>query len=125
MLTIAKNVSGMRDSTDHRNWTSRFTFPATKCRASSARSLRRRARFCKLAICRDGERDRLADCSSALLNAGYKVSRSHALAGSIKTDAPRSFVHDIMREFIKTNPVRMDKVPEGNPARVLLAKEQT
>ncbi|WVQ99259.1 N2,N2-dimethylguanosine tRNA methyltransferase [Kwoniella sp. CBS 9459] len=62
---------------------------------------------------------------SALLNAGYKVSRSHALAGAVKTDAPRSFIYDILREDIKTNPVRMDKIPEGSPARVLLAKPMT
>ena len=46
--------------------------------------------------------------SSALLNAGYKVSRSHACAGSVKTDAPRSFIFDIMREYIKQNPVKME-----------------
>ncbi|WVF71628.1 N2,N2-dimethylguanosine tRNA methyltransferase [Kwoniella sp. CBS 6097] len=62
---------------------------------------------------------------SALLNAGYKVSRSHALAGAVKTNAPRSFIYDILREDIKTNPVRLDKIPEGSPARVLLAKPMT
>jgi tRNA (guanine26-N2/guanine27-N2)-dimethyltransferase len=60
-----------------------------------------------------------------LLNAGYNVSRSHALAGSLKTNAPIEFVHDIMREYIKTNPVKMSNIPDGNPAKVLLAKPQT
>ncbi len=64
-------------------------------------------------------------CSSALLNAGYEISRSHAVAGSIKTNAPRTFVHDVIREWIKTNPVMMKNVKEGSPAKSLLAKEQT
>ncbi|KAJ8291482.1 tRNA (guanine(26)-N(2))-dimethyltransferase [Rhodotorula toruloides] len=62
--------------------------------------------------------------ASALLNAGYTVSRSHAMAGSIKTNAPRSFVHDVVREWIKEHPVAMKNVKEGSPAKVLLAKEQ-
>ncbi|GAA5902388.1 tRNA (guanine26-N2)-dimethyltransferase [Sporobolomyces salmoneus] len=63
--------------------------------------------------------------ASALLNANYTASRSHAQPGSIKTDAPRVFVHDIIREWIKENPVKMTNVKENSPAKVLLAKEQT
>jgi tRNA (guanine26-N2/guanine27-N2)-dimethyltransferase len=63
--------------------------------------------------------------SSALLNAGYSVSRSHAAAGSIKTDAPMSFVHDVIREFIKTHPVRRDKISDGSPVLKMLDKAQT
>ncbi|BGP27923.1 tRNA (guanine-N2-)-methyltransferase [Rhodotorula toruloides] len=62
--------------------------------------------------------------ASALLNANYTVSRSHAMAGSIKTNAPRSFVHDVVREWIKLHPVAMKNVKEGSPAKVLLAGEQ-
>ncbi|KAK4685606.1 tRNA (guanine26-N2/guanine27-N2)-dimethyltransferase, partial [Tremellales sp. Uapishka_1] len=62
---------------------------------------------------------------SALLNAGYKVSRSHAIPGSIKTDAPRSFIYDIVRETIKTSPVRMDKIAQGSPCRNLISKKMT
>lgn len=61
--------------------------------------------------------------SSALLNGGYTISRSHAVAGSIKTDAPRTFVHDVIREWIKTHPVKMSNVKDGSPAKVLLGKE--
>lgn len=61
--------------------------------------------------------------SSALLNGGYTASRSHAVAGSIKTDAPRSFVHDVIREWIKEHPVKMANVKDGSPAKMLLAKE--
>ncbi|OXM81975.1 N2,N2-dimethylguanosine tRNA methyltransferase [Cryptococcus neoformans Bt63] len=62
---------------------------------------------------------------SALLNAGYKISRSHCSPGAVKTDAPRSFIYDIMREEAKENPVRMDKIAEGSPARKILAKPVT
>lgn len=64
-------------------------------------------------------------CSSGLLNAGYKVSLSHACAGSIKTDAPRAFVFDVMREWIKTAPVSMKNVKAGSPTMRLLEKVQT
>lgn len=61
--------------------------------------------------------------SSALLNAGHTVSRSHALPGSLKTDATRQDVHDVFRSWVKKHPVRMDKVSETSLARHLLAKE--
>lgn len=60
---------------------------------------------------------------SALLNAGHKVSRSHACAGSIKTDASHREVHDIFRSWIKLHPVKMENISETSPARRLLAKE--
>lgn len=61
--------------------------------------------------------------SSALLNAGHKISRSHACAGSLKTTATYTDIHDIFRSWVKTHPVRMDKVAENSPTRVLLGKE--
>lgn len=66
----------------------------------------------------------LTTVASALLNAGYKVSRSHCVAGSLKTDAPREVVHDVFRKWIESNPVKLDNIKEGNPARVALAKER-
>ncbi|KAL8280543.1 hypothetical protein RQP46_007191 [Phenoliferia psychrophenolica] len=63
--------------------------------------------------------------ASALLNGGFSVSRSHALAGSLKTNAPRAFVMDIIREWIKLNPVKTENIKEGAPASRLLAKAQT
>jgi tRNA (guanine26-N2/guanine27-N2)-dimethyltransferase len=62
---------------------------------------------------------------SALLNGGYKISRSHASPGSIKTNAPCSFMYDIVREHVKENPVRMDKIPEKSPSRYALLKPMT
>lgn len=59
---------------------------------------------------------------SALLHAGYSVSRSHACAGSIKTTAARKVVHDIFRSHVKLHPVKMENVKEGSPATALLSK---
>ena len=60
---------------------------------------------------------------SALLSGGYDVSRSHASAGSLKTSASRAQVYDIMRDWVRANPVRMDKLKPNDPAHALLAHE--
>ncbi|KAI8998564.1 N2,N2-dimethylguanosine tRNA methyltransferase [Trametes punicea] len=65
----------------------------------------------------------LDETASALLHAGHKVSRSHACAGSLKTSATYPDIHDIFRSWVKTHPVRMDKVSENSPTRQLLSKE--
>jgi tRNA (guanine26-N2/guanine27-N2)-dimethyltransferase len=39
---------------------------------------------------------------SALINAGYKVSSTHCCAGAFKTDAPPSFLWDMMRAWVCT-----------------------
>ena len=41
--------------------------------------------------------------NSAILNAGYRVSNSHACRNSIKTDAPADFLWDMIRAYEKTN----------------------
>ena len=46
---------------------------------------------------------------SALLNANFQISLTHCQANCIKTTAPPKFVYDIMREWIKTHPVREAK----------------
>ncbi|KAF8636686.1 hypothetical protein AX17_003491 [Amanita inopinata Kibby_2008] len=65
----------------------------------------------------------LDDVASALLNAGHKISRSHACAGSLKTTASCHDVHDIFRSWIKLNPVKMETLSESSPSRFLLAIE--
>ncbi|KXN86864.1 tRNA (guanine(26)-N(2))-dimethyltransferase [Leucoagaricus sp. SymC.cos] len=65
----------------------------------------------------------LNDIASALLHAGHKISRSHACAGSLKTSAPHRDVHDVYRCWIQKNPVKMENIGEGSPARKLLAKK--
>ena len=49
---------------------------------------------------------------SALINAGYKVSQSHTEALALKTDAPQSFLWDIMRAWVKEHPIK----PGGRPS---------
>ncbi|XP_056426291.1 tRNA (guanine(26)-N(2))-dimethyltransferase isoform X2 [Hyla sarda] len=60
---------------------------------------------------------------SALLNADYKVSLSHACQNAIKTDAPPSVIWDIMRCWEKLNPVKREKLSETSPAHHILSKE--
>jgi len=65
----------------------------------------------------------LDDVGSALLNAGHKISRSHACPGSLKTTASREVVHDVFRSWIKKHPVKMENISDTSPAKSLLAKE--
>ncbi|KAH9180678.1 N2 N2-dimethylguanosine tRNA methyltransferase [Lactarius sanguifluus] len=65
----------------------------------------------------------LDEIASALLHAGHQVSRSHAAPGSLKTTATRRDLHDVYRSWVKTHPVKMEKIPPNSPARTLLQKE--
>lgn len=60
---------------------------------------------------------------SAILNAnrGYRISISHTVATAIKTDAPASFLWDILRGWNKLHPVRPP--PPGSVAAAILEKE--
>ncbi|KOC62650.1 putative tRNA (guanine(26)-N(2))-dimethyltransferase [Habropoda laboriosa] len=57
---------------------------------------------------------------SALLNAGYHVSYSHACKISIKTDAPNEVIWDIVRAWEKKNPIKRDKLPNDSSAIKIL-----
>jgi len=65
----------------------------------------------------------LSEFASALLNGGHEISRSHAAAGSLKTTASRRQIHDILRSWIKSHPVKTEKLAENSPTRTLLSKE--
>ncbi|KAH9063312.1 N2 N2-dimethylguanosine tRNA methyltransferase [Lactarius vividus] len=65
----------------------------------------------------------LDEIASALLHAGHQVSRSHAAPGSLKTTATRRDLHDVYLSWVKTHPVKMEKIPPNSPARALLQKE--
>ncbi|XP_042239528.1 probable tRNA (guanine(26)-N(2))-dimethyltransferase isoform X2 [Homarus americanus] len=60
---------------------------------------------------------------SALLNAGYSVSMSHAGKGSIKTDAPSQVVWDIIRAWEKLHPANRAKMTDDRPGKRLLEKQ--
>lgn len=62
----------------------------------------------------------LATIVSALLHAGYAVSRAHATPGSLKTTAPRTALYDLWRAWIQRNPVKLESVSESSPTYMLL-----
>jgi tRNA (guanine26-N2/guanine27-N2)-dimethyltransferase len=59
----------------------------------------------------------------ALLGLGYRVSRSHCKAGSIKTNAPWGVLWEVIREFMRTKmPIREGAVKQGTPGWNILAR---
>ncbi|XP_043471373.1 probable tRNA (guanine(26)-N(2))-dimethyltransferase isoform X1 [Leptopilina heterotoma] len=64
---------------------------------------------------------------SALLNAGYKVSYSHANKISIKTDAPNDVIWDIVRAWeklmLQEKPARRERLAENSVALTILTKD--
>ena len=57
----------------------------------------------------------------ALRHAGYKAARSHCQRGSIKTDAPWSFIWDMKREYVRQkSPIKDGAVKEGQPGWKIL-----
>ncbi|KAF0981134.1 hypothetical protein FDP41_012922 [Naegleria fowleri] len=67
----------------------------------------------------------MTSVKSALINAGYRVSQSHAKPNALKTDAPIGFIYDVMKEWIKTNPVKPQKEDsKKTPGQAILEKPQ-
>lgn len=62
---------------------------------------------------------------SAILNAGYKVSYSHANKASIKTDAPNQVLWDIIRAWEKKNPINKEKHRDNKVLMAILDKKST
>ncbi|CAG0914613.1 unnamed protein product [Notodromas monacha] len=63
------------------------------------------------------------DFRSAILNAGYQVSISHACPTAVKTSAPANVVWDLMRCFEMDNPAsreRLEQDPVANSAALML-----
>lgn len=67
----------------------------------------------------------IVNVASGLLNAGFAVSRSHCIPGSLKTNATRGQVYDLLRSWVANgHPVKMEGIAEKSPARVLVLKER-
>uniref|UniRef100_A0A915JXG0 tRNA (guanine(26)-N(2))-dimethyltransferase n=1 Tax=Romanomermis culicivorax TaxID=13658 RepID=A0A915JXG0_ROMCU len=66
---------------------------------------------------------RLYDCRSAILNAGYKVSSSHADPQAIKTNAPNNVIWDILRCWAKKSSVTASNFSVDSVAFKILNKE--
>ncbi|KAK6179775.1 hypothetical protein SNE40_012059 [Patella caerulea] len=62
---------------------------------------------------------------STFLNAGYRVSLSHAAKNSYKTDAPIRFIWDVMRTWVKDHPVKSNRLTPGSVAKIILDKPTT
>ncbi|GFQ75957.1 hypothetical protein TNCT_408071 [Trichonephila clavata] len=60
---------------------------------------------------------------SAILNAGYKVSLSHASPTSIKTDAPQNVIWDVMRAWAKLHPGK--KTMQLDVSKAIMSKESS
>lgn len=60
--------------------------------------------------------------SSAILNAGYRLSQSHCKPSCFKTDAPQQFVWDVLRMWEKDNPASEKRLREGTVSSKLLSK---
>lgn len=59
---------------------------------------------------------------SAILNGGFNVSYSHACKTSIKTDAPMTFIWDVLRTWEKDHPVKKSRLLPGLPMTNILEK---
>eukprot|EP00057_Strongylocentrotus_purpuratus_P003900 XP_003727616.1 PREDICTED: tRNA (guanine(26)-N(2))-dimethyltransferase isoform X1 [Strongylocentrotus purpuratus] len=62
---------------------------------------------------------------SAILNAGYRVSISHASPEALKTDAPASVIWDIIRAWVKDHPVSEKRLAASSPAASILGKDSS
>jgi len=60
---------------------------------------------------------------SAFLNAGYRISLSHAAESSVKTNAPAEFVWDVMRTWIKESAMNPQRMVEGSVPFNILSVE--
>lgn len=60
---------------------------------------------------------------SAIINAGYRVSISHASALAVKTDAPMEVLWDIMRCWVKEHPIKNAEKYSSTPGGIILSKE--
>jgi tRNA (guanine26-N2/guanine27-N2)-dimethyltransferase len=61
----------------------------------------------------------------ALRHLGYRATRSHAKAGSIKTDAPWSVIWQVMREWARQkSPIREGALKEGTAGWAIMKKAE-
>ncbi|KAL4227637.1 tRNA methyltransferase 1 [Mactra antiquata] len=60
---------------------------------------------------------------SAILNAGYQVSYSHAAKNSLKTNAPNTLIWDIIRAWVAMNPIKEKRNVPGSASHTILSKQ--
>ncbi|XP_065826453.1 tRNA (guanine(26)-N(2))-dimethyltransferase-like [Oscarella lobularis] len=67
----------------------------------------------------------LLSFKSALMSLGHQVSFTHCRQNAFKTSASNKVLWDVLRSWIKSNPVNMKKVSEKSPTAVFLSKESS
>lgn len=60
---------------------------------------------------------------AAFINSGYRISSQHKEPQAIKTDAPNRFVWDVLRSWVKDNPVNKKHLKEGSAVQKILSIE--
>ncbi|RWS28068.1 tRNA (guanine(26)-N(2))-dimethyltransferase-like protein [Leptotrombidium deliense] len=78
--------------------------------------------LCRIMHCRAPNSEEIR---SAILNAGFRVSYSHANRNSLKTDAPAEIIWDIMRHWIRQNSVDLTSFPEKDAGKIISMKNPT
>ena len=59
---------------------------------------------------------------SVIMNSNHRVSATHCNMHALKTDAPPEVMWDIMRCWVKKNPVKMKNFENGAPGKAILEK---
>jgi len=78
------------------------------------------ARLCNIVKLSQGK---ITSYLSAILNAGYRVSLTHANKHGIKTDAPASFLWSMMRAWAKKIGKEKNNLHEGSAGRAIMSKQ--
>eukprot|EP01029_Cantina_marsupialis_P011852 TRINITY_DN26357_c0_g1_i1.p1 TRINITY_DN26357_c0_g1~~TRINITY_DN26357_c0_g1_i1.p1 ORF type:complete len:560 (+),score=168.05 TRINITY_DN26357_c0_g1_i1:40-1719(+) len=83
--------------------------------------------YCLHSICRSVRTTspKLEKFIAGLINGGYKVSQSHCKAGALKTNAPPTFIYDMLRAHCVDFPVHEKRKEEGSVVAEILKKEMT
>ena len=76
--------------------------------------------LCKVLHCAAPTMDKF---QAAIINAGYRVSGQHKEPQAIKTDAPNRVIWDIMRAWIKDNPISSKHMKDGSTIKKILSVE--
>lgn len=76
--------------------------------------------LCKVLHCSSPPMEKF---QAAIVNAGYRVSGQHKEPQAVKTDAPNRVIWDIMRSWIRDNPISVKHMKEGSVIEKILTVE--
>merc|ERR1711936_229979 len=78
------------------------------------------SRLCNITKLNQGK---ITEYLSAILNAGYRVSLTHANKHGIKTDAPNSFLWSMMRAWAAKIGKEKINLSESSPGRIIMSNK--